>query len=171
MTEMDEFSIHTANKGDLTDIDALLGRSYPALLKADYPPSLLVTAIPLIARANPRLVTSGRYFVVRDRSGHAVGAGGWSETHPNTSQRGAPATGHIRHVVTDHTRTRRGIGRALMGHIFDNARAAGIMRLDCFATLTAVPFYAACGFSEDHTLTIELRPGIDFPAVLMHRSL
>jgi len=171
MSDMTDITIKVADRSDLADIDALLARSYPALLKADYPPSLLVTAIPLISRVNPKLVASGRYFVVRDGEGEAVGAGGWSRSNPNTGQAGAPSTGHVRHVVTHHERTRHGIGRALMGRIFDDARAAGILRLDCFSTLTAVPFYSACGFSADQSLTIELRPGIEFPAVLMHRSL
>lgn len=58
-----------------------------------------------------------------------------------------------------------------MDHIFQNARTAGILRLDCLSTLMAVPFYAACGFQEVGPTTINLRSGIDFPAVLMQRDL
>lgn len=167
----DLLSIRTTSRTDLAEIDALFGRSYPALLKAHYPPSLLVTAIPLIAKANPRLVTSGTYFAVTDQAGAIVGAGGWTASAPPGQGSGAASTGHIRHVVTDHRRTRAGIGRALMGHVFDDARAAGMMRLDCLSTLMAVPFYAACGFEEVGQRIIPLAPGIEFPAVLMYRAL
>ena len=167
----DLLTIRTTRRDDLSEIDALFQRSYPALLKDHYPPSLMVMAIPLIARANPALITSGRYFAVRDGSGRIVGAGGWSSVDPRRARSGAPTTGHIRHVVTDHRRTREGIGRALMGHIFDHARGEGVMRLDCLSTRMAVPFYSACGFEEVGPVTIDLRPGIEFPAVLMQRPL
>ena len=164
-------SVRVARSSDLSEIDALLGRSYPVLLKGHYPPSVLVTAIPLISKAQPRLLASGTYFVVLDREGAVLGAGGWTSVEPGTGRKGAPSTGHIRHVVTDHRRVRQGIGRALMGRIFDSAREAGIVRLDCLSTLMAVPFYAACGFEEVGPVSVDLRPGIAFPAVRMHREL
>ena len=167
----DLLTIRHTRANDLAELDALFQRSYPALLKGHYPPSLMVMAIPLIARANPRLLSSGRYFAVTDRSGSIVGAGGWSGADPRRQMAGPPTTGHIRHVVTDHARLREGIGRKLMAHILDDARSAGVSRLDCLSTRMAVPFYAACGFEVSGPVTIELRPGIEFPAVLMHKSL
>ena len=166
----DALSIHRTSSADLAEIDALFGRSYPALLKEHYPPSLLVTAIPMIARANPRLVRSGTYFAVRDAMGVIVGAGGWTPSAPPGQSSGAGAIGHVRHVVTDHRRTRAGIGRTLMVHVIEDARGAGMERLDCLSTLMAVPFYAACGFEELGTHVIPLAPGIEFPAVLMRRG-
>ena len=165
-----ELKIRTAQPGDLSRVDSLLSRSYPVLLKGAYPPSVLVTAIPLISHANPRLLSSGSYFLV-ESGDELVGAGGWTATEPGTGRRGAPSTGHIRHVATDPNRVREGIGRALMGHIFDHARASGMARLDCLSTLMAVPFYAACGFDEVGPVSVPLRPGIDFPAVLMQRHI
>lgn len=167
----DLLTIRTSTRGDLSKIDELFSRSYPALLQGHYPPSLMVTAVPLIARANPVLLTSGHYFAVLNSQGIIVGAGGWSGRNPRARSSGAPTTGHVRHVVTDHRYTRLGIGRALMGHIFDDARAAGVLRLDCLSTRMAVPFYAACGFETVQPVTIDLRPGIEFPAILMQRSL
>ncbi len=163
------FTVRTSTLADLGRIDALLGRSYPVLLKDAYPPSLLVTAIPLISKAQPRLVASGTYFLVEEGA-RALGAGGWTKAAPGEGQ-ATPSVGHIRHVVTDHTQVRRGIGRALMDHIFADARAAGMVRLECLSTLMAVPFYAACGFKERGPVSISLRPGIDFPAVLLDLAL
>ena len=47
--------VRPAERSDMAAVDALLARSYPRLLKPDYPPSVLVTALPLISRAQPAL--------------------------------------------------------------------------------------------------------------------
>ena len=164
------FHIRPSGKEDLAAIDGLLARSYPALLKADYPPSVLVLALPLISRANPNLVTCGTYFVAETDDGAIIAAGGWTREGPQ-AHAGLAGTGHIRHVVTDHTRTRQGVGRALMTRVLETARDAGLRHLKCQSTLTAVPFYEACGFQVVGEITISLRPGIDFPAIAMQRSI
>ena len=56
---LDTLVLRPATPDDFADVDALLARSYPALLKHDYRPSVLVTAVPVLARANPALVGSG----------------------------------------------------------------------------------------------------------------
>jgi GNAT superfamily N-acetyltransferase len=158
-------TLRRTTSADLAAVDELLATSYPRLLAPDYPPSILVMALPIISRARPELLTSGRYFIVLDGA-QVVGAGGWSTNAP--MQGGdAPATGHVRHVVTDHRYQRRGIGRALMAHVLADATAAGMTRMDCLSTRTAVPFYAAMGFDRVRDVLVPLRPGIDFPAVDM----
>lgn len=149
---------------DLAAVDALLARTYPKLLKADYPPSVLVTALPLISRAQPALLTSGTYFAVEEDA-VVVGAGGWTPDRKNGT------FGHIRHVVTDHRTLRRGVGRALMRHCFETARAAGVVRMECWATRTAEPFYRAIGFESLGPMEVTLQAGITFPSVRMIRDL
>ncbi|MEM9870683.1 MAG: GNAT family N-acetyltransferase [Pseudomonadota bacterium] len=156
--------IRATTKADLAAVDMLLARTYPKLLKADYPPSVLVTALPIIARAQPRLVTCGTYYVVEE-DGVVLGAGGW------TRDRADATLGHIRHVVTDDRALRRGVGRALMAHCFDVARAAGITRMECWATLTAEKFYQACGFETVGPMDVTLEGGISFPSLRMVRML
>jgi GNAT superfamily N-acetyltransferase len=158
-------TVRLARRGDITALDALYARSYPKLLKADYPPSALVLALPLISRVQPYLVTCGTYFVAEAEDGTILGAGGW------TPQRNQTGCGDVRHLVTDDRHTRRGVGRALFDRIFSSARAAGIGRLDCNATRTAVPFYQAMGFTALGPIEIDLRPGITFPAVRMQCRL
>lgn len=164
-------TVRPTTPSDLSEIDALLGRAYPVLLRPYYPASVLVTAIPLISKAQPNLLASGTYFAVLDAKGRIVGAGGWTASQPGTGQAGPPKSGHIRHVVTDPDVIRQGIGRALMMRVLDSARAAGMGQLDCLSTLMAVPFYAATGFQEIGPTIVNLRPGIDFPAVLMRCRL
>jgi GNAT superfamily N-acetyltransferase len=163
-------TLRTATRTDIAGIDALLARAYPRLLKTDYAPSLLVMAIPRIARAQPALVTSGTYHVACDDDGHILAAGGWTRAAPGQGA-AIEGTGNIRHVVTDDRLTRQGIGRALMTRVIDEARGEGMIRLDCLSALTAAPFYRALGFAGDRRVTIPLGPGIDFPAIAMTRAL
>jgi len=162
-------TIRPSVRNDLAAIDRLFAESYPALLKRDYAPSLMVTAVPMLARAQPRLVGLGTYFVAVEGD-TLVAAGGWSWTSPQGSV-GSMNMGHVRHVVTDHRCARRGIGTRLMRHAMALAWRAGICRLECQSTLTAVPFYASLGFEMIGRVEIRLAPGILFPAVEMRRRL
>lgn len=156
--------IRTSTRADLAAVDALLARSYPKLLKADYPPSVLVTALPLISRAQPGLMGCGTYYVAQD-AGAVVGAGGW------TRDRKDPVRGHIRHVVCDDRHLRRGIATALLQRCFDTARGAGVREMECWSTLTARRFYEAMGFEMVGPMDVELAGGIRFPSLRMMRAL
>lgn len=161
--------VRLAELDDLMAIDALLAASYPVLLKPDYKPSVLVTALPLISRAQPGLIASGSYFVA-ELGGELVGAGGWTFQAPG-GRPGTRGVGHIRHVVTSHRHVRHGIGRALMSNVILHAKGSGAFKLDCLSTITAVPFYAHMGFVDIGPVDVQLRPGITFPAVRMERVL
>lgn len=163
------FDIRPASTRDIAAVDQLLARSYPRLLRPDYGAAVLHAALPLISRAQPELVSSGSYYVVEE-AGTLLGAGGMTHEAPGlgTITKGL---GHIRHVVTDNRATRRGVGRALLGHIFAIATAQGLQRLACTSTLTAVPFYRAMGFTPVQRVMLTLAPGVQFPAVQMSRSL
>lgn len=164
--------VRIASPADTAAVDALLARSYPILLKADYPPSVMVTAVPMIARARPELLASGTYFVAVDGEGTIVGAGGW--TARGRSGDVTRHVGDVRHVVTDASVLRRGVGQAILARVIETARASGIHSLACLSTRTAVPFYRAQGFQNSGPLSevlIPLAPGIAFPAVPMSRGL
>lgn len=106
-------TLRAAEPSDRDALDRLFGQSYPVLLKPDYPPSILVTAVPLISQAQPALIASGTFYVMCDGP-EIVGAGGWTMQAPG----GKPGVriGHIRHVVTDHRRTREGIAQIVGAH-------------------------------------------------------
>ncbi|APX10945.1 GNAT family N-acetyltransferase [Tateyamaria omphalii] len=156
--------VRPTTKADMAAVDALLARSYPKLLKADYPPSVLVTALPIISRAQPELLVCGTYYVVEEE-GAVLGAGGWT---PDRRVRGL---GHVRHLVTDDRALRRGVGRRLMEHCFAVATAHGVLQMECWATRTAVPFYKAVGFRDVGLIDVPLAGGISFPSVRMMRDL
>lgn len=150
---------------DFEAIDEMVARSYPKLLKNDYAPSVMVTAVPLISRANPALVRSGTYYVAETADGEIIGAGGW------TLSRQGRSAGEVRHLVVDWRHQRRGIGRRLMMGVFAEAQRHGVGRLEARATRNSVPFYEAMGFESLGQVLVPLRPGIDFPAVMMRRFL
>jgi predicted N-acetyltransferase YhbS len=162
-------TIRLATPADFAAVDRLLADSYPRLLARDYAPSVLVTALPIIARARPELVASGRYFVAED-AGRIVGAGGWSPGAPGDGALSG-GTGHIRHVVTDYRLQRCGIGRCLMTAVMTDAADAGVTGLECLSTLTARAFYENLGFRATGAINVALRPGIDFPAIRMIRRI
>ncbi|WP_210528035.1 GNAT family N-acetyltransferase [Rubellimicrobium arenae] len=161
------FTIRRATLADIGAVDALLGRSYGPLLRSHYPPSTLVLALPRMARAQPGLLASGRYYLAEEE-GVLLGAGGWSQDAPGGGV--TPGMGHVRHVATDARAVRRGIGRAILDRVAMDARSAGLVRLSCLSTLTAVPFYAALGFQEVGPRTLQFG-GVPFAVVEMERRL
>lgn len=168
-----KFLLRLARPDDLAAVDALLARSYPRLLRPDYQPSIMVTLVPMIARARPELLASRRYFVAEDAKGRILGAGGFSLAFAGAMAQpageGISRTAQIRHVATDPDSTRQGIGRRLMHAIFGAAEAEGVTRYDCLSTLTAVPFYASVGFEAIGPVGVPLTPGLAFPAIRMRR--
>jgi GNAT superfamily N-acetyltransferase len=158
-------TLRASDGRDFDAIDAMLARTYPRLLKNDYPPSVMVTAVPLVSRANPALVRSGTYYVAETARGEIIGAGGWTMAPQGRG------VAEVRHLVVDWQHQRRGIGRRLMMGIFAEARVRGLDRLEARATRTAVPFYEAMGFDSLGEITVPLRPGIDFPVVAVRRFL
>ncbi len=167
---MHDYIVRPATRADIAPLDAMFARSYPKLLKADYPPSVLIVAIPIIARAQAALVTSGTYYVAETPDGRLLAAGGWSRSNPHG---GAMPRGHahLRHFATEAEATGQGIGRAIFDRCLTDATAAGITGFECYSTLTAVPFYTALGFRKRADIQLELRPGILFPARHMERGL
>ncbi|MGB8814048.1 MAG: GNAT family N-acetyltransferase [Paracoccaceae bacterium] len=148
----------------------MLQRCYPVVLAPDYPADVLAAALPGMTRAKPALLTSGSYFVTEGALGRIVAAGGWTRGAPgNGVMQGA--TGHIRHVASDPDLLRQGLGRRLMQAVMADAKATGIVRLECLSTRTAEPFYANMGFLSVGPVDVMLGSGVVFPAVLMLADL
>jgi N-acetylglutamate synthase-like GNAT family acetyltransferase len=162
-------TLRKARPDDLSAIDRLLARSYPRLLAADYPPSVLVTAVPRLIRARPELIASGRYYVVEDGDGLLLGAGGWSMARG--AGPGESGVAEVRHVATDPSATRRGVASAVVAFSMAQAGAGGARRMDCLSTRTAVPFYRRMGFRALGSTTVPLAPGIAIEVERMSRQL
>ena len=165
-----DFEIRVAIPDDEAGVSGLLLDSYPVLMAAAYDATLLAAAVPIMARANPKLLQCGTYFVAEDASGVLIGCGGWTPERPGDG-RIKRTLGHIRHFGVHPQPTRGGVGRALFQHCETTARAAGIQRFECYASLNAEAFYAALGFAAVRTIDIAMGPRLELPAVVMKRTI
>ena len=158
-----------ARSEDAPEVTRLLALSYARLMAGAYEASLLAAAVPLIAVANPSLLASGRYFLAFTGAGDLAGCGGWSLERPWGEAE--PGLGHVRHFAVHPDHLGRGIGRALFEVSAAQARQAGVTRMECYASLNAEGFYRALGFRTVRPISVELRPGLVFPALEMHTAL
>ena len=163
------FSIRIANLDDASEVSALLEASYTQQLADGYSPEVLAKALPLMIKANPRLLASGSYFVAQTAN-RLVGCGGWSKEAPGSGEI-KEGLAHIRHVATHPDWLRHGIGRTLLSRCFQEATMAGISSLECHSTLVAVDFYVAAGFTIVGPLEMRLTPEISIDGVLLRQQL
>lgn len=167
---MTAFKIRTAQIGDKPLVTKLLEASYGKLLPALYGVEHTSKLLPVIARAKPELLASTTYYLATSSQGRIIGAGGWTRERPGTGNI-EPGLGHVRHVATHPDWTGRGVGRALIGHIVGQAKTKGVARLECYASLNAVDFYARLGFVELRPIDIPVGSEVIMPSLLMERIL
>lgn len=174
--EVSPYSYRPAQPTDLDRVEAMLARSFAPQLAGVYPPELVIATAPAFARVNPTLLACGTWFVGIAPTGEVVGCGGWTREHPSSGET-VDGLGHVRHFCTDVDHLRRGVGRRIAELSFAGARAAGIARLDCAATLSAERFYRALGLRTIERMIVPVpvlaRPGerVDFPVLLMRVDL
>lgn len=166
---MDQEKIRVATPDDAAAVGELLASSYPVLMASAYEEKALAPALELMTRANPVLLSSGRFYVAATPAGLLVGCGGWSLEQPGTGTLEA-GVGHLRHFATHPAWVGRGVGRAIYRSCEVAALSAGVLALECYSSLNAVPFYAALGFGRVRDVAVELRPGVVLPSVVMRRE-
>ncbi|MFM8581608.1 MAG: GNAT family N-acetyltransferase [Planctomycetaceae bacterium] len=81
-----------------------------------------------------RLKQRDRYTLVAEREGQLLGFG---ELLPS---------GHVDCFYVHHAHQRQGVGRAILAGLEAEAARLGLQRLDLEASLTAQPFFEACGW-------------------------
>ena len=165
----DDHAVRTAGPGDRDAIETLLEASYYALFKSGYDQATLDAALPIITRANPALLSSGRFYMT-EAGTFATGCGGWSVERPGTGEIES-GLGHIRHFAVHPDWLRRGIGRAILQRSVDEARRIGLARLECNSSLVAVDFYAAHGFQDAGPNVTDLGGHLFLPGRLMLRDI
>ena len=161
--------IRTATLEDRSVLDDLISRSYGDLFRGWYDEELLSVALPLMSKANPKLLESGTYYVAEEQ-GRVIAAGGWTGYAPSDLS-SVVGVGHIRHFATDPDHLRKGAARKIMTHSMEAARQAGIRRLECVSSLPAETFYSAVGFLVDRRDMVAFTEELSIPAVFMSREL
>ena len=164
-----EMIVRVSTPNDFDAVDGFVGASYSQLMATHYDATLLERALPIIGRANPVLLSSGRYYVA-EIDGRIMGAGGWSVERPGTNEVEV-GVGHIRHFAVVPEYAGQGVGRAIYERCEEAARLAGISRLDCYSSLNGTPFYSSLGFVTVEPYEAELEPGLKFPGIWMTRKI
>lgn len=169
MMALSRYTVRVATPADGAAITAVLAASYGELLAAHYDAELLERALPLMSKANPVLLTSGKYYVAATSKGEIVGCGGWSFERPGTDDvvRGLA---HVRHFGTDPRWTGRGVAKAILSRCIRDAEAQGVQVMEAYSTLAAVVFYRALGFVIVSPIEVMLAPGIKLPSIHMRRG-
>jgi GNAT superfamily N-acetyltransferase len=162
--------LRVATLEDAEAVESVLGPSYRLLMAQAYPPELLDRTLPAITRANPALLSSGRYYLVEAATGEPAGCGGWSPDPPGRTD-GDAERAHIRHFATHPRWIRRGVGRMLYERCAADARARGFTRFEAWASLNGQSFYASLGFRALERIETPMPGGVPFPAIRMERAL
>lgn len=160
--------IRQATLEDVSALEVLFRASYGELLKPDYPAPFIEKALPALSRVNFDLIDRGQFFLALTMEGDLSGAGGWSYEPPHGGNP-EPGRAHIRHLAVSPTHMGRGVGRHIVDHCRDQAGEIDI--LECFSTLSALPFYRALGFEAVKEITVPLGPGLDFASIHMENHL
>jgi N-acetylglutamate synthase-like GNAT family acetyltransferase len=164
------FTLRAAAPEDEAAVTSLTEASYGTLMRGAYDKVLLKKVLPIITRANPRLLASGAYFLAVTADGEVIGSGGWSRERPGTKEI-QDGLGHIRHFATQPSWTGCGVGRAIFEPCKGDAKAADLGRLECYSSLNAVDFYARLGFKEIRPVEIPLGGDLIMPAMLMECAM
>ncbi|MEM6668979.1 MAG: GNAT family N-acetyltransferase [Pseudomonadota bacterium] len=139
--------VRPATSKDEDRMTVVLEASYSTLLRAHYTLSLLKSVLPVITKANSSLLASGSYFVAQKNGEMIVGCGGWTPERPDNGEQ-EEGVGHIRRFAAHPDHTGDGVGRAIYEVCEAQARSGGVTRFEAYATLSAVGFYRALGFTS-----------------------
>ncbi len=162
-------TLRVATAEDAQALTALITASYRSLADGSYDEATLQAALPLMSRANPKLLASGTYYVAEDER-EAAGCGGWTFEAPGTGDL-VDGVAHIRHFATHPAHLRKGVARLLMERCLAEAHGAGARLMRCQSTLPGERFYASAGFRRIRPIEVAMGPGVTLPAIEMERPL
>lgn len=167
---MNAISIRTATPDDAAAIQAVSTASYEHHFPAAYDAEILRSVLPIITKASPVLLQSGRFLVAEAEDGAVIGCGGWSEERPGTRETDGE-TAHLRHFAVIPGMGGRGVGRRIFEACHAQAQSAGLIRLVVWSSLHATPFYARLGFVETGPRTAMIAGTLPFPSIEMHKNI
>lgn len=150
-------TIRPAEPGEIPALNALIRASATELSRGFYTPEETVSLITHLFGVDSQLLHDRSYFVVEDGD-TLLACGGWSarrtlfggdQTKDGADPRLDPANepARIRAFFVHPTAARRGLGRLLLIHCEDAARAAGFTHAELMSTLPGVPFYRGQGYA------------------------
>jgi GNAT superfamily N-acetyltransferase len=181
-----QFRVRLATMGDTPVLRGLIELSVRVLQREDYSAGQLEAALGTVYGVDRQLIADETYYVVTvgsDSGGERlVACGGWSmrktlfgsDHGPNrNSELLDPArdAAKIRALFVHPEWVRRGLGTLILATCEDAAYTRGFRRFEMGATLTAVPMYAARGYTKDETIEAPLPNGLSLTVVRMSKTL
>lgn len=168
---MDEkLVIKTAGLKNEQEITNLFQRSYATLMKETYVPDVLSEVLPKMTTANPKLLSSNKFYFISLEENQIVSCGGWSMEKPG-EQTIIPGTAHIRHFATDPNWIRKGFGRMIYEKCEKDARLEGVHSIECYSSINAERFYSSLGFEKIEKIEIPFGPNVSFPVIFMRKKI
>lgn len=177
---MNSVTIRTATEDDLPQLLAIMDAAIGQLQAAFLSPEEIASSRAVMG-LDRQLVADRTYFVA-EIDGAIAGCGGWSKRATlyggdhSTSLREPrlldPQTeaARVRAMYTDPAFARRGVGRAVLEHCENAARAAGFARAELMATLSGEPLYRVAGYAVIEEIR-EYRGGVPVPMKRMGKDL
>jgi len=152
-----DYKIRAALSSDTAAIAGLIACSARGLSRRDYTDAQIEAAVSSIFGVDSELISDGTYFVA-ESGGELIGCGGWSRRRTlfGGDQAASREPGlldpqqdaaRIRAFFVHPNWARRGVGRKLLEHCEQEARAAGFSALELMATLPGLSFYRSMGYA------------------------
>jgi N-acetylglutamate synthase-like GNAT family acetyltransferase len=171
------WSVRLARQQDAPAIQTLIGISARALRSSHYSEAQIDGAIGSVFGVDRQLISDGTYFIAEHNS-EIVGCGGWSrrktlfggdamKTGMDVELDPKRDSARIRAFFVHPAWVRCGIGRAIVRHCEKAIQVASFQSIELVATLTGVPFYAACNYSQREMFEVPLSKGLTLPVVRM----
>ena len=177
---MHGFTNRVATEADIPAITDLMTRSI-AELQRDFLSPAQIAASRAVMGLDTQLIADRTYLLVEDGA-RIAGCGGWSRRRTlyggdhSTALRDATLldplvdAARIRAMYTDPDYARRGVGRTVLALCEDAAAAAGFAGAELMATLSGVPLYRACGYTEVQHIRSAPIDGVAVALIRMAKS-
>lgn len=177
----DTVEIRIAQKDDVTALNTLIHQSASALSIGFYNDAQIAALNRYVFGVDTALIADQSYFVVQQQE-RAIACGGWSKrrTLYGGDQRrvGMPElldpqtdAAKIRAFFVHPDFARQGIGRLLLQHCEQQAKANGFKRCELMATLPGVPLYQKCGYQAIETVVDRLPDQTEVAFVKMSKAI
>ena len=170
-----------ARKEDASAIEMLIRISAHVLQSSHYSEVQVDGAIGSVFGVDHQLLSDHTCFLA-EHKGQILGCGSWSR---RKTLFGSDAMKSEMDIELDPERdsariraffvhpgwARRGIGRAMLQRCEKAIRLAGFRSVELVATLTGVPFYGACSYSQGERFEVPLPNGLTLPVGRMIKQL
>lgn len=171
------WSVRLARGKDAPAIGILIRISCRGLQLSHYSEGQIIGAIGSVFGVDYQLILDRTYFLV-EREAQILGCGGWSKrktlfggdamkTGMDIELDPKRDSARIRAFFVHPEWARCGIGRAILQHCERAIQLAGFGSVELVATLTGVPFYSACNYSQIERFEVRLKNGLMLPVVRM----